>query len=126
LEDLKMNAFSKLALAFGLVVVATVGSASKASPVEGRKFDADAVDAYSSVTYTEYLSAGELTTVYVSGDGDTDLDLFIYDENGVLIDSDTDYGDECVATVVPNWTGRFTIVVRNLGSVYNRYTLNIW
>jgi hypothetical protein len=64
--------------------------------------------------------------VYVSGDGDTDLDLFIYDENGVLIDSDTDYGDECVVTVVPNWTGRFTIQIRNLGSVYNRYTLNIW
>jgi hypothetical protein len=121
-----MNAFSKMALALGLVVVAAVGSASNASPVDGRKFDIEVVNAYSSVTYTEYFSAGELTTVYVSGDGDTDLDLFIYDENGVLVDSDTAFGDECVATVVPNWTGRFTIEVRNLGSVYNQYTLNIW
>ena len=51
------------------------------------------------------------------------LGYHFYDENGNLIDSDTDNTDQCVCTFTPRWTGRFTIRIKNLGRVYNRYTL---
>lgn len=67
--------------------------------------------------------SNELAEVCVSGDGDTDLDLYVYDSNGNLIDSDTDYTDECVVRWVPAWTGTFTIKVANRGSMYNEFVI---
>ena len=81
------------------------------------------VRANSSDRYTHRFYAGETVYIYVNGDGDTDLDLYVYDENGNLIDSDTDYGDTCLCSFTPRWTGRFTIKVKNLGNVYNRYKI---
>jgi hypothetical protein len=66
---------------------------------------------------------GYLAEVLVSGDGDTDLDLYIYDSNGNLIASDTDYTDDCYVRWVPAWTGRFVIRVVNRGGVYNNYVV---
>lgn len=65
----------------------------------------------------------EQAYVVVSGDGDTDLDLYIYDENGNFITSDTDSTDDCVVSFNPRWTGNFKIKIKNLGNVYNCYTL---
>ena len=61
--------------------------------------------------------------VTVIGDGDTDLDLYVYDENGNLIDKDVDYSDDCVVSFVPKWTGVFTIKIMNRGNVYNNYIM---
>jgi hypothetical protein len=61
--------------------------------------------------------------VGVVGDGDTDLDLYIYDENGNLIESDTDSTDNCFVSWRPRWTGSFRIEIKNLGRVYNDYVL---
>lgn len=67
--------------------------------------------------------AKELAEICVSGDGDTDLDLYVYDENGNLIESDTDYTDECVVRWVPAWTGNFIIKIVNRGALYNNYVI---
>jgi hypothetical protein len=64
---------------------------------------------------------GEPAVVYVSGDGDSDLDLFIYDEAGQLVASATGPRDECVVRWQPERQGRFRIEVRNLGSASNWY-----
>ena len=85
------------------------------------KYANDIVDAYSTDTYVQRFYAGESVWIRVRGDGDTDLDLYVYDENGNLIDSDTDTDDKCLCIFTPKWTGRFTIKVKNLGNVYNRY-----
>ncbi len=85
----------------------------------------DRVEARTTDTYTIRFRGGEDACVIVSGDGDTDLDLYIYDENGNLIDSDTDNTDQCVAIWHPKWTGPFTIKIKNLGNVYNRYSLTV-
>jgi hypothetical protein len=66
---------------------------------------------------------GERAEVIVEGDGDTDLDLFVYDENWRLVASDDDSTDYCIARWTPRRTGSFHVVVENLGSVYNEYTL---
>lgn len=66
---------------------------------------------------------GEQAVVSVSGDGDTDLDLFVFDQKGNLIASATDGTDDCIVRFYPLNSGLFIIRVKNLGSVYNRYVL---
>jgi hypothetical protein len=80
---------------------------------------------YGNSTYTDYVlfEGGKLAEVAVVGDGDTDLDLYVYDENGNFITSDTRSGDVCYVSWTPKWQGSFKVVVKNHGSVYNNYTL---
>lgn len=91
--------------------------------VGGPKYTVEVVRANSTDSYNVSFTAGYLAEVGLSGDGDTDLDLYVYDSNGNLIASDTDYTDDCYVSWVPAWTGRFTIKVVNRGRVANRYVL---
>lgn len=83
----------------------------------------DCVRANTTDTYTLRFIAGELAEVAVVGDGDTDLDLYIYDSNGNLIEKDDDYTDRCYCSWTPRWTGAFKIEIVNRGGVCNYYTL---
>ena len=109
-----------LGLAAGLMVG---GSTAFAGRYNGPGVDVTRAQAFASVWYTETFRAGELAVVAIRGDGYTDLDLFVYDENGNLVASGT--GPTCFETVsfTPRWTGRFRIEVRNLGSTWNQFTL---
>lgn len=91
--------------------------------VTNRHVHSDRVRSGKTDVYTVAFEGGKRAAVYVSGDGDTDLDLFVYDENQNLIGSDTDSTDECLVRFTPKWTGKFTIRIRNHGSVYNDYTM---
>lgn len=91
--------------------------------VGGPKYAYGRVNARSYTYYYCQFWANEIAEVAVSGDGDTDLDLYVYDENGNLIDSDTDYTDDCYVRFVPAWTGTFAIKIVNRGSVYNNYAI---
>lgn len=90
----------------------------------GPKYANSRVEAHDYDIYNVTFRAGELAIVTVIGDGDTDLDLYVYDSNGNLIDSDNDYTDNCVCTWTPRWTGNFRIKIVNRGNVYNRYILH--
>lgn len=81
------------------------------------------VRARGSDIYALTFPAGEKAMVVIAGDGDTDLDLYVRDENGGLIGSSTGRSDDCVVEWYPRWTGRFTVEVRNPGSVYNEYDI---
>ncbi|WP_372015750.1 hypothetical protein [Pseudoxanthomonas sp. 10H] len=74
-------------------------------------------------TYTIRFNGGEEAAVLVVGDGDTDLDLYVYDENGNLVCDDADSTDTMLCEWTPRWTGDFTVKVKNLGSVYNAYDM---
>ncbi len=82
-------------------------------------------EAYGSVTYYERFYGGETARVSIVGDGDTDLDLFVYDMQGRLVGQGIGLTDrETVTWFVPgNQIQTYRIVVRNLGGVWNRYTL---
>lgn len=69
---------------------------------------------------------GELAEVAIVGDGDTDLDLFVYDENWNVICAETGFSDREYCRWTPRWTGQFRIVVRNHGAVYNEYHILIY
>lgn len=79
--------------------------------------------ARSTHTYSISFRGGEEAVILVEGDGDTDLDLFVYDENDNLVGSDTDRTDLCLVRWTPRWTGKFTVRVVNLGYVYNVYSM---
>ena len=64
---------------------------------------------------------GEPAVVYVSGDGDSDLDLFVYDAANNLVASATGPRDECVVRWQPDRQGQFRIEVRNIGEASNWY-----
>ncbi|MGQ0615191.1 MAG: hypothetical protein ACT4PV_15770 [Planctomycetaceae bacterium] len=66
---------------------------------------------------------GERAEAAIDGDDDTDLDLFVYDQNGNLIISDTRAGDAAGVYWTPRWTGPFRIRVVNLGTVWNHYVI---
>ncbi|GHU82020.1 hypothetical protein FACS189468_5690 [Spirochaetia bacterium] len=109
-------------LAWAAKVESSLGSATRGA-VGGPREGVEAVAALSTMTYKLPFRAGQPATVFVSGDGSTDLDLYVYDENGNLIAYDEDYSDDCLVRWNPRWTGSFIIVVKNLGRVWNRYTL---
>jgi hypothetical protein len=73
-------------------------------------------------TNTHFVSVG-LSDNYVTvlGDGDTDLDCWIYDQSGALVDQDTDATDFCVLST-PG-LGRHRLVITNYGDVYNNYVV---
>lgn len=91
--------------------------------VNGPSRHYDAVNGNSIDTYQISFIANLLAEILVSGDGDTDLDLYVYDSNGNLIASDTDYTDDCYVCWVPAWTGRFIVKIVNRGPVYNNYVI---
>src|SRR5438045_2694269 len=92
-----------------------------ADPVGGTQTRSSVVGALSSRSYTVRCWAHEITRVTVRGDGDTDLDVFVYDSYGTLITSGEGYSDDEVVTFSPHVTGEFTIVIVNYGRVYNRF-----
>ncbi|HEX4613099.1 MAG TPA: hypothetical protein VH092_33230 [Urbifossiella sp.] len=99
------------------------GGAGYAGAVGGPKQSTTRVNARATDVYTIEFRGGETARITVAGDGDTDLDLYIYDENGNLVAKDDDNTDYCVATWTPRWTGKFTVRVVNRGGVYNQYRI---
>lgn len=83
----------------------------------------DRVAANSTDAYVLAFKYGVPAEIFVSGDGDTDLDLYVYDENGNAIVCDDDYSDDCYVCWTPAWTGNFIVKIVNRGPVYNQYVL---
>ena len=81
--------------------------------------------AYGNTTdpYDISFIADQLAAILVRGDGDTDLDLFVFDSNGNLVQKDTDYTDKCYVSWVPLWTGRYIVKIVNRGPILNNYHL---
>jgi hypothetical protein len=60
------------------------------------------VELESEVTYSIYVNPD---------DPEVDLDMYVFDENGNVIDQDSDIDSDAFCTVTPVWTGPFEIVV---------------
>ncbi len=99
------------------------GGIMEAGVVGGPKRISDRIKGYATDAYELDFQGGEQAIVELRGDGDTDLDLYVYDANGQLVASDTRRTDQCLATWTPRATGTFTVKVKNLGSIHNRYVL---
>ena len=112
-----------LALADNVTAILNAQAEGTRGAMGGPKYAYGKVYGRSYTYYDAKFWANEIAEVAVSGDGDTDLDLYVYDENGNLIASDTDYTDDCYVRFCPRWTGLFRIKIVNRGSVYNNYAI---
>lgn len=80
------------------------------------------IDGHTTHTYRPLkVYGGTLTIMMLRGDGDTDLDFWIYDENGNLKFSDLDSSDVMAVRWVAPYTQKIILKVRNRGSLYNNY-----
>jgi hypothetical protein len=104
-------------------ILASNLSIAHAGTVGGSTRTVEQVKANITDVYNLSFIAGQEAIVDVKGDGDTDLDLYIYDSSGNLITKDEDYTDHCVARWTPKWTGKFTIKIKNRGGVPNSYVM---
>jgi hypothetical protein len=108
-----------------LAVVAAVFGSVTAANAQGSTFRLfpDRVH-----TFTAMVYEGQPVRVEVRGDQDprADLDLYIYDANGILVAIDDDNTNLCVGWWVPRFTGVVTIRVVNHGWVYDDYSLLMW
>jgi len=59
------------------------------------------------------------------GDGDTDLDFFVYDPSGVLVHEDRDATDATFGVWSQTQRGAVRIDIVNLGNVSNCYTVTV-
>jgi hypothetical protein len=74
--------------------------------------------------WTVTFVGGFKAAVLIKGDGDTDLDLYVYDQNGNLIAFSEGPTDREAVTFTPRWTGKFKIKVVNRSRfIANRYTI---
>jgi hypothetical protein len=84
----------------------------------------DRVLAFDTDIWTLWAPSGS-SRVVVDGDGDTDLDCFVYDRFGRLLGLDDDGTDYCIVDFRQPTSGNVRVEIRNLGDVYNRYTLSL-
>lgn len=73
--------------------------------------------------YGVEFRGGEIAIVTVRGDGSTDLDLVIVDENGSIVAFDADDTDQCIVSFRPERDVIYRVVVLNHGDSSNAYTL---
>jgi hypothetical protein len=112
-----------VAACLGLLSVATPVSAD---PERGKLEGWYRVEAFSTQSFTERFRGGETTRIQLSGDGDTKLELRVYDAAGRLVASDAlGSGDDRVVFVTPRLTGTYTVKVTNRGGVFNDYWLRM-
>lgn len=76
------------------------------------------IPAGAALTWEGIAQAGEPAIVGAVGDGDTDVDIKVFDANGheICEDIDNDYTPVCRWT--PAWTGKFSVEVINNGDVW--------
>jgi hypothetical protein len=72
------------------------------------------------------IVSGRWATISVSGDGDTDLDLYVYDSYGRLVGYDDGPSDDCLVRFYPLFTGKFTVkIVNRSHSLANQYVIDV-
>ena len=71
--------------------------------------------------YTVLYNGGQLAEAGLAGDGSSDLDLLVYDENDHLVCRSASSSDREYCQWWPRWTGPFRIEIQNLGTVPNLY-----
>jgi hypothetical protein len=96
---------SLFAVLVGILGIGTVARADDAATTVVRPGATDVIRA------TIYV--GHLAEVAVIGDGDTDLDLYVYDPAGRLVGYDDDPTDRCYVRFFPRMSGTYTIKVVN-------------
>jgi hypothetical protein len=96
----------------------TMGSAVVAGQPKTHQ---DTVQPGTTDVYSVVFSGGQLAEAGIAGDGSSDLDLLVYDENDHLVCRSTGSTDREYCRWWPRWTGLFRVEIQNLGAAANLY-----
>lgn len=108
------------------MVALTVSSQVLANPVGGTKFEEGYLKPGAILTADLPVYGGETTQLIVVGDGDGDLDCFVYDSDGDLVDSDVGRADACAVEVTPREMSVYQFRVVNRGNITTKYFAKVW
>jgi len=92
-----------------------------ADPVGGRVAHCSRIGALGTRNFEVQCYGGEATAISIEGDGDTNLDVYVYDKFGNLLAYDESRSGDCFVAFVPPRTGAVTIQIVNQGLVYNDF-----
>ncbi len=119
-----MNKFTKLLTTAVIAMTALTAGAGVAQA--GEQTYTSSVDANSSQTWTFDFRGSEPVRIVLRGDRDTDLDLFVRDNNNFSIAKAEGPNDREQVSFTPARDGQFKVTVKNLGVVYNEYRLVVY
>jgi hypothetical protein len=97
-----------------------------ASPIKGAQFTNDVLGRNMQHSFDLVLKKEEPTFMMVTGDGESDIDCFLYDENHHLLAKDDDRSSQCVIVITPRWAGHFTLIVQNVGTKQTFYAARVF
>lgn len=109
-------------LVASLVLVA-VSSVAFAGSTTGSGVYNKICPAFGKTIIHERYFGGEIARLALVGDGDTDLDIYVYDAFGNLVTSGIGLSDREVVSFFPLVTGNYRIEIINRGGVFNRFAL---
>lgn len=115
--------FNKSTILGLIAASAFIASQVNAGDITGPNNHWDAVDARTADNYDIVFQGGRPAYVGISGDGDTDLDLQVFDRYGNEVCSSTSRYDDEACSFYPSRTSEYRVRVANLGRVYNEYQL---
>jgi hypothetical protein len=94
----------------------------KAEDFKGKTFD---LKEKAKASITLLFPSGKEATVTVRSEKKTDVHLFIYDAKKKLVEKDDSPGPSCDIKFTPKESGKYTLVVENLGPGENSSTLKV-
>jgi hypothetical protein len=121
---MKKGAMIKRAVVTMTLLAAFAFSAAAPSLAMSLVMRSGVIAPFGTETFTSTFFTGERVEIGVSGDGSTDLDLYVYDDAGRLVAKDDDRSDECRVNLVIYRKSVWTIKVVNRGRYYNEF--DIW
>jgi hypothetical protein len=124
----KNRRMGALAALFALVVLCGVRAADVEPTDEGKgaEFKGKTVEMKDKGEFAVLLafSTGKEVTATTKGDKETDVHLFIYDEDKKEVGKDTSPGPKCEVKFTPSKEGKFKLLVSNSGGT-NKVTLEV-
>ena len=91
--------------------------------VGGAKYHVKRIRSGEIQTFTLDFRAGEVAAVSIDGNGKSDLDVYVFDENGRPVGRDVGKSDVCRVVWTPQWTGTFSVKLKNEGRSKNTYRI---
>ncbi len=94
----------------------------KAEDFKGKTFD---LKAKGEAAILLSCTAGKELVATTKGEKETDVHLFIYSADNREVGKDTSPGPKCEIKFTPAKSGKYKLLVRNLGPVANKVTLEV-
>lgn len=104
-------------------IVLTTSSIAMSGDVRGPQQWNGKVPARDGVEIRFTLAADDTTVITVKGDGDTDVDCYLKDDNDNVTKMDERDTDTCVLVAHPIRTADFKLVLINRGRVFNEVSV---